>query len=201
MLVYVRHSDDEVDEATYRHDPKLTDDGQDLAREKGRKIIQRYGIPSLVFCSPFRRTKETLLHMLSNLSRPQREQIKIVYDNQQARYFSAKDKKHPQIARGTKAAKVPIYEDYDEFSARVDAAATALEPHITGEPVVWVITHTTVYKIVSKRYGVSIPKRIPFMHSFPLNRYCKGCKKYHYKSASVGAQQARHSKPAGVTAH
>jgi broad specificity phosphatase PhoE len=183
MLVYVRHSDDEVDDATYRHDPKLTDDGQDLARRKGKRIIERYGVPSLIFCSPFRRTKETLAHMLSNLPLAAREKIKIVYDNQQARYFSAKDKKHPDIARGTKAAKVPIYEDYNDFKDRVHTAATNLEPHITNEPVVWVITHTTVYKIVSKRYGVSIPKRIPFMHSFPLNRYCKGCQKYHYKSS------------------
>lgn len=181
MLIYVRHSDDEVDEATYRHDPKLTDDGQDLARAKGKKILERYGIPSVVFCSPFRRTKETLAHMLSNLSKTQRETIKIVYDSNQSRFFSSKDKKRPDIARGTKAAKVPIYEDYDEFTERVHSAATALEKHITEEPVVWVITHTTVYKIVSKRYKVSIPKRIPFMHSFPLNRYCKGCDKYYYK--------------------
>lgn len=182
MLIYVRHSDDEVDDATFKHDPKLTDDGRKLAQSKGDKIIEKYGQPTIIYCSPFRRTKETLDNMLSNLTDEQRENIKIYYVSNQSRYFSSKEKRNPQIAKSTKSSHVPIYESYHDFEKRVKKSGKKLEKYIRSKQIVWVITHTTVYKRTAKNYSIKLPNYIPFMHSFRVKgKWCKTCEKYHYQ--------------------
>lgn len=184
MLIYIRHSKEEDNnDATHAHDPKLTRDGRSLAIRKGLKLLSKYGIPNIIYCSPFRRTRQTLEYMLSELSKAQKDSIKIIYDVDLARYFSNEEKSHPDIDPVTEQMSLPIQESYREFSLRIKQATDKYAHHLEGKEIVWCITHTTVYKRLASIYKVEIPQRIPFVHSFTLNKkFCKKCDKFHVES-------------------
>lgn len=178
MLIYIRHSDDEVSDPTHIHDPKLTDSGKRLAYKVGKNLIQKYGKPDLVFCSPFRRTKQTLKYMLRKTDT---EDIKFVYDIDLSRYFSNREKKNPSVDSSTLTKDIPIYESRSDFHKRTEKLADKMHAYVDRKEVIWCITHTTVYKRMAKIYEVELPDYIPFMHHFELNegKECKKCGKIH----------------------
>lgn len=185
MLIYIRHSKEEANnDATHAHDPKLTRDGRSLAIRKGVKLLSKYGIPRIIYCSPFRRTRQTLEYMLSELSKAQKDSIQIIYDVDLARYFSNEEKSHPDIDPVTEQMSLPIQESYHEFSNRIRKATLKYDKHLDDKEVIWCITHTTVYKRLAKIYNIEIPAHIPFVHSFTLQkRFCVKCNKNHIASS------------------
>lgn len=166
MLIYIRHSEETLDDPTHEHDPKLTSEGQDLAYKKGVRLLQKYGLPDIIYCSPFRRTRETLDHMLRDLSERTRARIQIVYDPDSARHFKHSEQDNPDVARTTMKCDIPIYEDRKEFRSRVKKLALKLGRVIEPGQVIWCVTHTTVYKRLARLYEVNIPRIIPHMHYF-----------------------------------
>jgi broad specificity phosphatase PhoE len=190
-LLIVRHSDDSDSDPTFKFDPRLTQNGKDLAHKKGNKLLKKYGTPSLIYCSPFRRTQETLKYMMKSIPAAQAASIKIVYDTDLSRYFTREQKKNPEVAVSTQKANIPIYETRDDFGDRVKEVEAKLAKHINSSEVVWCITHTTVYKRLAKSYDVTLPGFIPFMHAFrvksadkPVSKLiadgvCPNCGKRH----------------------
>ena len=166
MLIFIRHSDDQDDDPTHALDPKLTKEGKHLAYKEGKALIERYGLPTIIYCSPFRRTKETLEYMLRKRST---SNMAIIYDNRLSRYFSSKEKKHPDIDRSTKKADVPIFESYGDFKERARDLTHALDVYIGGKEIVWCITHSSFYKKIASIYKAPIPDHIPFMHHFQIS--------------------------------
>jgi broad specificity phosphatase PhoE len=180
MLIYIRHSEDTTD-TTHKHDPKLTRRGKKLAYMKGHRLIKRYGYPTVIYCSPFRRTRQTLKYMLSGINT---ENIKIIYDPNISRYFSNEEKKEADVAKSTMIANIPIYEDYNEFGKRMLSVCETLSGWIKEREIVWCITHTTVYKRIANIYDIKYPEYILPMDYFILRssenrKWCPRCKKYH----------------------
>lgn len=193
-VTYVRHSADmAVEDSTHVHDARLTRPGKELATKKGKKLIRRYGLPKIVFCSPFRRTKETLEAMLKDVSRTERNKIQIIFDPDLSRYFTREEKRHASVDDETNEAKIPIYETLLEFGQRVQRVVKNMEKYLSSPENIWVVTHTTVYKRLSRAYNVTLPDYIPFNHMFSLGNlrriekiseaekksFCPDCGKYH----------------------
>src|SRR5690606_8916024 len=89
----IRHDDDEGKEKpTYKFDNKLVDGGD---RHKIQKLVEklskRYGKPDRIFCSPMRRTRETLGIMCRHLTKGMGHKPKggIWIDNRLSRYFTS----------------------------------------------------------------------------------------------------------------
>lgn len=178
MLIYIRHSMDNEEDPTYRHDARLTHKGKKLAVSKGEALIQKYGIPNIVYCSPFRRTRETLTNLLSSVQNTQN--IKIVYDQRIARHFSKNDQRHPDVAPTTLKTNIPIYESTEDFNKRIRRFSKSMSHYALEDTVVWCITHTTAYKRMASYHRVRIPSHIPFAHHFEVQMvYCESCAKYH----------------------
>lgn len=178
MLIYIRHSVDNEEDPTYRHDARLTHKGKKLAASKGEHLIQKYGVPNIVYCSPFRRTRETLDKLLSSIQDTQH--IKIVYDERIARHFSKSDQRNPDVAPTTLKTDIPIYESTDEFNKRIQRFARSMSSYALEDTVVWCITHTTAYKRMASYHRTRIPSHIPFAHHFIVKMtYCESCKKHH----------------------
>lgn len=164
MIIFIRHSNDEGDDPTFIHDPNLTREGKELAKRKGRRIIEKYGQPEEVFCSPFRRTRQTLKYMLRGSAKP-----KITYDGRLSRYFSSNEKRNPDVSGETiERCKVPIYETPRDFSNRVREIILDLEKINHEKKVYWCITHALVYKKIAEHYNVKTSKKISFMASFKI---------------------------------
>lgn len=176
VVFYIRHAEEEfTNDVTYLHDPKLTRKGKQMAYNKGRKLIKTYGPPSLIFCSPFRRTVESLKYMLYKVD----QKIKTNYDVELSRYFSTSQKHNVALSDFAENAHVPVYESHADFGKRVEKFTNKMNDYIKSEKIIWVITHTTVYKKLASIYNIELPGDIPFCHSFKINEICTHCGKSH----------------------
>lgn len=170
MIIYIRHSFDDNYDPTYEHDPKLTKEGKILAYQKGKHLIKKFGIPNIIYCSPFRRTKETVMNMIKNIPEEVLANIKIFYDPIIGRYFSHKEKKHVSISKSTLKSNINIYETKRDFNRRINILTKRLSKWIDSNHVIWCITHTSVFKKLAKLYNIKLPRNIPFMYYFVIEK-------------------------------
>jgi len=168
-VIFVRHSDDNGSNPSYSHDPKVTKRGKKKAQIAAYKLIEQYGSPSVIFCSPFRRTLETAKQMRDVCG----AHTEIYIDNNLSRYFCRREKANPEISKTTEKYDVPIYEEWHDFENRIDKHLRMLKRKgfVDSEDVIWVISHALVYKHVARVYGIDIPIIIPFMHNFIIHKY------------------------------
>lgn len=169
MLIYIRHSKDRQ-EHRHPYDGHITHEGRKLARRKSSRLISRYGLPDVIYCSPFRRTRETLDSMLKEIKRTYGDSlirhIKIVYHSSLSRFFTSREKLNPLLAESTEVHGIPVEETKQQMYNRVNKITHALDKRYSrSRKVCWVITHTIPYKIINKYYDKELPRRIPFMHS------------------------------------
>lgn len=183
MMVVIRHSEDSS-ETTYRHDSQLTRKGREIAKNRGKTLIKKYGLPKAIYCSPFRRTKETLHLMLSEYSK---FPCRIEFANGLSRYFSERERRSPDIANETMQAHVPLTENNREFQSRVRHFSWSILQSLRAGDVVWLITHSTVYKSIARIFEIEIPEYIKPNDYFSVRasnsykKWCSRCKVYHKK--------------------
>jgi hypothetical protein len=127
-LVYIRHGDDELDQAAVaalaraghrvpEHDPPLNPRGVARARRAAEVLIRLYGHPDVVYCSPFERARQTVAAMVGAF----RGTVYCGIDPGLSRYFSREEQKRPRMSPPTIAAcQVPIHESGTDFAGRVD---------------------------------------------------------------------------------
>lgn len=170
-ILYIRHSSDDG-VCTRAHDCDLTHEGKELAKKIGKKLISKYGLPSVIYVSPFHRTLQTVNAMLDGSS-----SIPIIKENKLSRYFSSREKQNPQLYPDTMQEKIPIQDSYSDFKKRIrhfDANLTQRKQR----GVIWCVTHSTVYKQLASLNEKKIPSYIPFMHYTTL-KWCDDCLEYH----------------------
>lgn len=167
MIVYVRHSDDEGGDCSKAHDCRLTRRGISLASTVGSKLIEKYGIPNIVYVSPFRRTIQTVNAMLRSVDTTN---IEVIEDVRIGRYFSSREQRHPDIDPQTDVTGLHVEESYTQFKHRVRRFARFMKQFVASDQVAWVVTHALVYKQLAYYYSRDIPSHIPFMHNFRIGR-------------------------------
>lgn len=166
-LIVIRHANDEGHKPKHRHDQEITNSGRREARRKAVKLIEKYGNPDIIYCSPMIRTKQTLIEMLKYVKgTPQ-----ILVDNRLSRYFSSREQKDPSVFTVTSKGKIPIYESYDRFKDRCDSFLNSMRrrKYIRDkEHVVWVITHTLVIKRILRKRRMSHSSYMSFLQHYRL---------------------------------
>lgn len=169
MIVYIRHGHDEYDDATHRHDHKLTDKGASKSVRLARKLIKKYGKPDIIYVSPFQRTIGTAQAMCETkrIGKPQ-----IVVDTDLSRVFSGKEQKDPSVATCTQDYKVPIKESRRQREKRIRHHVRKMkhEDHLNSGQVVWVITHTLIMKGVAEKLKVKVPDHFEFLTWFSIKK-------------------------------
>jgi broad specificity phosphatase PhoE len=180
VLLYIRHGDDHhgsLKGARYpRHDHPLNPEGKARAVRMARALVARYGVPDIVYCSPFKRARQTAGIMAGAIGVGGRD-ARIVIDPGLSRYFSRREQRDPSVGSGTRTAgPPPIYERSGEFGRRcrrqyeriVDMHFIGREDGARRRPVVvWCITHALVMRRVAKRVGLPVPdKHVPFLGWF-----------------------------------
>jgi len=166
MIIYLRHSHDEYDDATHRHDHQITTMGKEKARQIGKKLIVKYGLPNIVYCSPFKRTRQTLKYMLKD---HEHNTIKVKYDPNLSRYFNKNEQEDPSVFNDTDKFDIPVQENKRQFKERVNNHIKEITEVAEKDIIIWCITHTLVLKKVAKHHGITIPKHLEFMQSFILS--------------------------------
>lgn len=165
MIIYIRHADDEYPDATHRYDHRITVRGAKRARKLARFLVRQYGVPSMIYRTPFVRGRETVDAMRPEL--PNDPEVYI--DRRLSRRFSKVEQADPSIFSETHEHRPPIKEDRAGFASRVSKHYHAMvnAGHVDSTAVVWCITHAIVYKVLAARFGVSVPDHISFLDFFP----------------------------------
>lgn len=157
MHIYLRHGNDEVRHPTFKHDHSLNSKSATEYEiiNFTKKLIKKYGYPSKIYCSPFKRARATVRIMKKYL--PHTE---IIIDSDLSRYFTKKEQLNPSVREYTMKYNPPLYENKQEFQRRVDR----IERHVNQQrDVCWCITHYLVIKYLCKKHQINIPRHMPFL--------------------------------------
>jgi len=169
-VIFLRHTDDNGSDQSKSHDNKINRKGLFRLRMVINDLIEKYGCPSIIFTSAFRRTLDTSKEIKKMCD----SSTEIYIDNNLSRYFCKREKENPEISNRTEKYDVPIYEDWNEFEKRINKHIRMLKKkgYIYDKNIlVMCVTHSLVYKHVARVYGVDIPVVIPFMDKFIINKY------------------------------
>jgi len=165
IVIYIRHGKDT--DSGYKYDQKLTSTGKKDAKILAEELINKYGVPDAIYCSPFYRTRQTRRQMLKVISNHTDREIKKTIDPRLSRFFTKKQVSNPDIREDTRMKKAPIYETWTEFKERVREQIRDMESK-NEYKVIWCIGHTLIIKRVAKIKNIEKPKHIEYLDTIVL---------------------------------
>lgn len=165
VIVYLRHGEDV--RTKYKYDEKLTSEGKESARELAEELINKYGVPDAIYCSPFYRTRQTRRQMLKVISTYTDKRVVNITDPRLSRFFTRSQTQNPDIRRDTLKKKAPIYETWDEFKRRVRRQVKEMEWQDIYD-VIWCIGHTLIIKQVAKIKEINRSSHIKYLDTIIL---------------------------------
>jgi broad specificity phosphatase PhoE len=160
VVIYIRHGKDK--RGKYKYDEKLTKIGKFQSKQLAYELIEKYGIPDAIYCSPFYRTRQTRRQMLKVISKYTDKKIVNKTDPRLGRFFTKSQMKDPDIRSDTMKKKAQIYETWDEFKKRVYRQLRDMENKTKKYPVIWCIGHTLIIKRVAKYKNINRPSHIEY---------------------------------------
>ncbi|AJF98288.1 histidine phosphatase motif-containing protein [Pandoravirus inopinatum] len=155
LLLYIRHGDDHHDarrEARYpKHDHPLNREGKARAARMARNLVERYGAPTAVYCSPFKRARQTADIMMDALDDGDRARVTI--DPGLSRYFSRREQRRPSVGSDThEAGPRPFASATASLDGAAGASTSASSPDISSSPTV---TLPSARATSGRSYGAS----------------------------------------------
>ena len=163
-MIILRHGNDESD-THYKHDSHLKAcyhcDNKII--EVTKQLIEQYGYPKKIYCSPFARVRETVDIMLK-VFKKHRRNVEIIIEPNLSRYFTSSEQKNPGVRKKTLSYHPPIYENSESFKKRVDK----VENKMKQKNKTWVITHYLVMRQMARNNGIAIPEQMPFLYSMVI---------------------------------
>lgn len=154
-MLYIRHAEKQYSNGNaeeFSLDPGLTSKGKDDARRRFQQLLDDYGPPEQVFCSPYLRTRETAQIACDVIFNQTGINVPIIYDSTLSEYLGhQKSKDIIQHLRPETLLLKPIPpETWKEYHNR-------LKSHIkTHQQSGWYITHGLVINSVAFFYGVQV---------------------------------------------
>lgn len=149
MPLYIRHGNDETT-SYYKQDTRLNQSFKQDIITVTQELIKQYGYPDKIYCSPFKRARETLNVMMTLIKCP------VFIDSNLSRFFSEKETLNPKVRPSTLKYNPPIQESKQEFKYRAD--------HLKYKGNVWCITHFLIIKRTAKRAAKHVPHTMPFLY-------------------------------------
>jgi len=187
MIIYIRHGDDQSEprlppgspdhrhtcsrsrrnrgcrkRSVYEHDALLSVAGCKESERTARYLIRQFGHPSVVYCSPFERTRATAMCMARAFTRS----VCIVVDPRLGRLFAPSEQRRPRMTRATRQHRPIVHESAAAFRRRISAQLHDMicrGYHRACGPVVWCITHAVPLKQIAREIGAPVPRYIQFM--------------------------------------
>lgn len=174
MLIYIRHSNDEYTDATYRDDKRITTKGWKEACKLGSLLVEEYGYPTRVYVGPLTRTLQTATALMtggvSSKSRSVLEETDNTFyvDARLSRFFSPDEQNDPDISLRL-FPTTPIIETKSEFCQRVKEQFYQLIEETDKGEVVWCVTHAIVIREISRLARFKTPSTIPFLDYYVVS--------------------------------
>ena len=170
-VIYIRHGSDK--KGDYKYDEKLTSEGKKGAVELSKKLIALYGIPDIIYYSPFYRTRQTrkaMIHAIKEYNREigENKMPELVLEPRLGRFFTKKQRRDPNIRSSTMHKGAIIDERWDEFKERVKEQYD--EVMNNKHALIWNITHTLVLLQVSNLSNIERNPHVEYLDYCIVNK-------------------------------
>jgi broad specificity phosphatase PhoE len=168
--IYIRHADkayNNGEHTTDRHDPPITNHGANQARLLAEFLIQTYGLPEAVVCSPYRRTRETAIAMVSAIVTLTGRNMPIKCDVDLSEYLGNHPNEQLDITDGTRIFSPPHPERFSDLDRRLRHHNQIMRVLDNTPAPVWFICHGIIITQLARLNGVTRPtRRIPPLGCF-----------------------------------
>lgn len=160
-VIYIRHAKDKKDRC--EHDEKLTEEGKEDVKRFTKKLIDENGFPDVIYYSPFMRTRQTVKYMLRQIKHmDENRKVKISIEPKLGRFFTAKERKNPDIHESTERRNPIIHEDKKSFHSRIKKHLKRVSKK--GEDqVIWNVTHTLVLLRVAEYLDIERDPHVEYL--------------------------------------
>ena len=167
-LIYIRHGKDR--KGSHKHDEKLTKEGKKEVEKFTEKLVEEYGIPDIIYYSPFHRTRHTAKYMLKKIIeiREDDKTVELKLDVNLGRFFTRKQKKSPDVRESTYKKGIIIEERWEEFKDRVELQLNANLKN-NGDKIVWNITHSLVILQIAKLKNIERDNYVNYLDTVVIN--------------------------------
>lgn len=166
MRVYIRHADKEYsngDSETHKHDPGILIDSPEYCCKKASELIKRYGIPFVIVCSPYKRTRETAIEMVDFIQNTYATTVRIRVDVQLSEYLGNRRDENLDVTTQTRKFNPPHPETFHEMDSRVRWHNDIFRKLDSFPEVVWFITHGFIINRIGNAMGFKLPHRISYL--------------------------------------
>uniref|UniRef100_A0A6C0BNY2 Uncharacterized protein n=1 Tax=viral metagenome TaxID=1070528 RepID=A0A6C0BNY2_9ZZZZ len=172
MHIYVRHGHDQKSHRA-KFDDRLSDEGKKKARRRARKLIKKYGVPSVIYCSPMYRTRQTAKEFLKVIKKQQVDGApppEIVIEPRLGRLFTTKQRRHYEkhTNRAVRKSTENIVLDQGKlaFRQRVEAQVHSLP----RDSVTWNVTHSLVILHAARMHNIERAPHVKYLDTLIINQ-------------------------------
>lgn len=169
-LVYVRHGHDE--KSKYPFDARLTSEGAKMSKQLAKRLLRKYGLPSVIFCSPFERARKTAIVMKKAVVREWSKHhpgevvpdIAVFTDVRLGRHFTKRQRESKVALSKTTAKNGAIVQETNaEFHERVIDQLFERLVNDDEYKVVWNVSHSLVLLKVAQEMRIRRSKHVNFL--------------------------------------
>ena len=174
MRIYIRHAEKEYcngQSTAWAHDPSITSTGYEQTQKLALQLIEQWGIPNFIICSPYRRTRETALALLKIINNNGLTELK--YDVRLSEYLGNRRNEKLDVTNETLEYNPPHPETFFQMDTRVRWHNDDMKALDHENTVVWFISHGFIINRIGNAMGYKLPKRLPYLSTVIFfNKQC-----------------------------
>ena len=164
MRIYIRHAEKEYcngQSTAWTHDPSITAAGYSQTQKLAVHLIEQWGYPNYIICSPYRRTRETALALLEVIDNNGATELK--YDVRLSEYLGNRRNEKLDVTAETFNYDPPHPETFFQMDTRVRWHNDDMKAFDDEKTVVWFISHGFIINRIGNAMGYKLPKRLPYL--------------------------------------
>lgn len=163
-FIWIRHAEKKFSNGwgtntDHQHDPGIVEDVAPI-NNLVDSLVDRYGMPDKIVCSPFLRTRQTSVAIRNRLAQRYNKQVRMIINNDVKEYLGfCKTNSYADLdpeTEGYLGGKVRTRESLESLQDRVNAHLHRIMNYETN---VWVITHGIVISHIYKALYEEVPER------------------------------------------
>jgi broad specificity phosphatase PhoE len=176
MRIYIRHADKAYENGKsehVQHDPGITPHGRLRTGVLTEELIGKYGLPTLIVCSPYLRARQTAYAMSQWINKNYPGigggDIPIYCDVGLSEYLGNHRKVSLDVMPSTSYFKPPHPENFYLFRKRVKQHNDRVRNSPLQHTVVWFITHGVLVREIGRIHHVKVRKYVPNLSYLTVN--------------------------------
>lgn len=166
MRIYIRHAEKEYsngNSGSFRHDPGIIDDSHKI-QILATQLVEQWGTPYMIVCSPYRRARETAMKLAAALN----NSVMVKCDVKLSEYLGNHYHEPLDVTDETQQYHPPHPEHFFQMDTRVRQHNDEMRDLDHSELVVWFVTHGIIMSRIANCVGYHLKRQIPYLSSFSV---------------------------------